>query len=152
MNEREFSERVRTCADRLWRIAWSILQNGADCDDALQNALLSAWRGVHRLRNDAYFETWLTRILINESRSLMRKRRRSSGIVAQEIPEQDVPQNTALADAIGALELKFRIPLILHYMEGYSIKEIGEILRLSETTVKWRMHMARKQLRESLTR
>lgn len=148
MDEKMFSQRVHACADRLWRISWSILRNGADCDDALQNALLCAWRGIRGLKNDAYFETWLTRILINESRSLLRKRARLPGALPEAICERETPENVDLSDTLGALEVKLRLPLVLHYMEGYSVKEISDMLCLPETTVKWRMHAARKQLRD----
>lgn len=152
MDERTFSKKVRGCTDRLWRIAWSILRNGADCDDALQNALLCAWRGIHSLKNEVYFETWLTRILINECKSLLRRRARLPGPLPESVFETEQPANTELSDAIGTLDVKLRIPLVLHYMEGYSTKEISVMLRLPETTVKWRMHTARKQLKDELTR
>ena len=76
MNEREFSQRVRNCRDKLWRVSYAILRNGADCDDALQEALLRAWRQIGSLREEKYFDTWLTRILINEAKRILRQRQK----------------------------------------------------------------------------
>ena len=82
MDEREFSRRVRSMRDRLWRVSFSILRSTADSEDAMQEALLRAWKNVHSLRDKSLFETWLTRILIIECRRLIRKRPDST-----EIPE-----------------------------------------------------------------
>ena len=67
----EFSERVRACQARLYRVAVSI--SHADAEDAVSEALLKAWKHAPGLRSDAYFETWLTRIVINECRTLLRR-------------------------------------------------------------------------------
>jgi len=147
MNEREFSQRVRACTDRLWRISYAIVRNGADCDDALQEALLRAWRQIGSLREDKYFETWLTRILINEARRIL-ARRSSRPLSLPDDVKDDDSEYPALRDAIMALPVKLRLPLVLHYMEGYSVKEIAEMLRLPATTVQWRLHSARKQIRD----
>lgn len=146
MNEREFSDRVRSCRDKLWRVSYAILRNGADCDDALQEALIRAWRGMHSLREERFFETWLTRILINEAKRILKQR----GKQAQSLPEDAETvdsSNSELHDAIMALPVSLRLPLVLHYMEGYSVKEVSAMLQLPPTTVQWRLHSARKQIR-----
>ena len=66
MTESVFSERVRALQGPLWRIAWAILRNRADCDDAIQEALLRAWNRIGSLRDETAFDTWLMRILVNE--------------------------------------------------------------------------------------
>jgi len=75
MDAKEFSNRAMACAERLWRISYLTLQNPADCDDAVQEALLRAWANRRRLRDERLFETWLVRILINCARDMLRKRR-----------------------------------------------------------------------------
>lgn len=84
MDDREFGERVRACAHRLHRIAYLILRNESDCEDAAQESLLRAWRGLYSLRDERYFETWLIRILINECKKILRARARRS---ASELPD-----------------------------------------------------------------
>lgn len=150
MNEREFSTRVRACTQRLWRISWSILRCGADCDDALQETLLRAWQKIDGLREERFFETWLTRILINECKRTLKRRADGLKQISENRPEEACPENRELAEAIALLPLETRIPIVLHYMEGYSIREIAAMLRLPETTVKWRLHSGRKRLKEEL--
>lgn len=104
------------------------------------------------MKDEAYFETWLTRILINESKSLLRRRAHMPGALPESLPEPEAPDNMALSEALGSLDVKLRIPLVLHYMEGYSVKEIAALLRLPETTIKWRMHEGRKRLKDEWTR
>lgn len=145
MNAQEFSQRTRDCTPKLWRVSWLILRNGADCDDALQEALLRGWRSLPSLKNEEYFETWLTRILIRESSRILRNR-------GQRI-EATVPENThygELHDALSALPEAERIAVGLHYMEGYRQKEIAALLGVPETVVKWRLRSGRKHLKQML--
>jgi len=148
MEDFEFSARVRLMTDRLWRISWSILRSGADADDALQEALLRAWKSVGRLKDETLFETWLTRILINECKRILRKRRPEA--TADGMPETVRPDNRELYEAIGTLKKDLKLPLILYYMEGYPIRDIARILRLSENNVKARLFRARKILKQEL--
>ena len=147
MNEREFSQRVRCCREKLWRVSYAILRNGADCDDALQEALLRAWRQTGSLRDEKYFETWLTRILINECKRILKQRSGRRQALPEEVKAAEV-SNRELHDAVLALPVNLRIPLVLHYAEGYSVKEVAEMLQLPVTTVQWRLHSARKQIRD----
>ena len=148
MNVQEFSDRVRTYTPKLWRIAWLILQNGADCDDALQEALLRSWRSLPSLKDEVFFETWLTRILIHESNRLLRKRSRRTAAETSVQPEVKPEQNTALRDAICTLPDAERTAVGLHYMEGYKQREIAALLGVPETVVKWRIRSARKHLKQ----
>lgn len=149
MTESVFSERVRALHGPLWRIAWAILRNGADCDDAIQETLLRAWNHIGSLRDETAFDAWLMRILVNECKDLLRRRARRPQTSMEAAPELTAPvENIALRDAIFALPLSLRLPLLLHYMEGYSVKETARMLHLPETTVHWRLHAARKRIRD----
>lgn len=144
MNAQEYSDRVRACTPRLWRIAWLILRCGADCDDALQEALLRGWNRRSTLRDEALFETWLTRILIHESNRILRKRRKCADQAAVE----QIPEDYAeLHNAVAELPIAERIAVGLHYMEGYRQREIAEMLGVPETVVQWRLRSARKRLK-----
>ena len=76
MNKEQFTAEVLKAEKSLYHIAKSILKNDEDCADAMQNAILSAYQKLHTLKNEVYFKTWITRILINESYQLIRERKK----------------------------------------------------------------------------
>lgn len=145
MDEREFSNRAMACAEKLWRISYLTLRNPADCDDAVQEALLKAWSHRSGLKNEAMFETWLVRILINCARDILRKRKPL--VELDENLTGSEPKETGLRDALCALDIKYRLPIVLHHAEGYSMEECAGMLKIPVSTVKWRLHTGRKQLR-----
>lgn len=151
MDEATFSQRCRACAGRLYRLSYLILNSHADCEDALQEALIRAWTHRGKLRDASLFETWLVRILINESKRILKRRGdRPTVPLPLEIaaPSSD---ERALWDALGALPKKYRIVLLLHHMEGYSAAEVSRITALPLTTVKWRLQEGKKRLRTLLS-
>ena len=114
-------------------------------------SLLRAWDRLDTLRQEAYFETWLIRILINQCKTFYRRRPPEPALLAEDIP-QPPPEETPLLEALTALPRKQRVTLELHYIEGYSVAETARILRVAEGTVKWRLKRGREQLKESLNR
>ena len=83
MDKREFADRVHAMQERLYRLTYGQLREEQDRKDAVQEAILKAWQSRERLRDEAYFETWLIRILINECRNLHRRR----PVIELELPE-----------------------------------------------------------------
>lgn len=152
MNRQDFSQRVMAMEGRLYRISYGLLREEQDRRDAVQEAVVKAWQNVDKLRNEARFETWLTRILINECHNLHRYQRRF--VYMDSVPEPvQVPDNAdrILHDALMALEEKLRLPVMLFYMEGYKVREIAGILRLPEGTVKSRLRRAKAELKDMLS-
>ena len=152
MEEREFEQRVRACTPRLFRVCYAILPERADRDDAIQEALLKAWRRRGTLRDEAVFETWLTRIAINECKSMLRRRRRMPvAELDEQIPASgDAIPDLALHNALQGLELKLRMPAVLHYAEGYTMAETARLLGIPVGTVKHRLERAKTILKERL--
>lgn len=149
MDKDFFVEELQTHHAMLYRVAYTILQNDDACCDALQDAALKAWEKRHTLRETRYFRTWVTRILINACYDTRRRHRRI--VVMEKIPEQSVPpEDPGLAMALEQLPERLRLPLVLHYAEGMSYAEIADALRLSQSTVRSRLHNAREQLRKEL--
>ena len=146
----EFSNQVLLIEPMLYRVAYGLLLNRTDCADAVQEALLRAWEKRHTLKDESLFRTWLTRILINECYTLLRRRKRA--IPLDEVPEPVAPPDAdrELHDAIAHLDKKLRLPVVLHYMEGYSVGEVADMLRLPAGTIKTRLFKARKILRLQL--
>lgn len=147
MDERQFTQRVMDSEHRLFRIAYTILHNEQDCADALQEALVKAWTKIGSLRQPQYFETWLVRILINECNHLHRRRYRWRR--PEERPYAP-PENQALHDAIANLSATLRLPVMLHYLEGYAVDEVAIMLSIPSGTVKSRLFHGRKELRAYL--
>ena len=150
MDRDSFIAEIEACSGMMYRVAWSILRNNADCEDALQNALLRAWEKRNTLREERYFRTWLTRILINSCKETLRRQKRETP--AADFPEAAAPQGAdpALWESLRALDEKYRVTVILHYRDGYGIREIASILRIPESTVKTRLSRARQQLKSIL--
>jgi RNA polymerase sigma-70 factor (ECF subfamily) len=151
MDKQEFTDRVVACERKLFRIAYLTLGGYAHCEDAVQEALVKAWANRRALRNPVYFETWLIRILINECRNLQR---RSCAMPTTALPENMTlpdPPDTALRDALGALNAKHRMPILLHHLEGYTVRETASILQATPGVVRWRLEQGKRELRKLLS-
>ncbi len=150
MDGTEFEAHVLTCEARLYRIAQSMLRNDQDCGDALQEGILKAWQRLYTLRDERRFDAWLTRIVINECRNLQRGYTRRT-VPLECIPERGTePPGTSLADTLASLPKKYRLILLLHHGEGFSVEEIAAMLCLTKSTVKWRLHEGRRLLGAAL--
>ena len=151
MLQADFIQRVRACERRLYRVARTMLPQECDCEDAVQEALLRAWDRRETLRQEAYFDTWLIRILINQCKTFYRRRPPEPAELTEDIP-QVTSEETPLLEELMALPRKQRVTLELHYIEGYSVAETARILSLPEGTVKWRLKRGRELLTHSLNR
>lgn len=149
MDEAQFTQRITQSRDKLFRISYTILHDEQDCAEALQEALLKAWIHLDRLREEQYFDTWLVRILINESKRLYSSRKT---LALTHLPPSPPVADVDLHDALQALDEKMRLPVVLHYLEGYSLDEIAYLLKIPVGTVKSRMFAGRKKLRDILER
>jgi RNA polymerase sigma-70 factor, ECF subfamily len=148
--------------DRCYRIAWSILQNEADAADATQEAFVSAWRTLPRLREVAAFDGWLNRIVANASYTVLRRRKRMREVRPAEItddPGGDVEappdhvtesdlyvERDAVRRAFDRLRPAERQILVLHHVDGRPVAEIARSLGVPAGTVKSRLHTARRAL------
>ena len=150
MERKFFIAEIETCSDMMYRVAWSILRNDADVQDALQDAVLKAWEKRDKLRDEKFFRTWITRILINACYDTQRKRRRI--VSMDEIPESTVSNapDPDLALALQALPEKLRLPLVLCYSEGMSYEEAADVLRIPITTLRGRLCRGKEELRKEL--
>ena len=151
MDKETFSTLVHEQQRQLYRIAVSYTASSADAEDAMQEALLRAWKRRDTLRNPAYFGTWLNRILINECKTLLRKRK----LPTADLPNLAAPppdeQAMALRTALFALPEKYRVPLVLNLLEGYTLREIAAMLSLPVGTVKTRIARAKQKLEQEVS-
>lgn len=150
MTREEFAGRVTAAQGRLYRIARGYLRQEADCLDAVSEAIARAWQKLASLREERYFDTWLTRILIRECVNTQRRQKR---VTPMETLPQDAAagsENESLRAALDELPQKLRTVVVLHYMEGYTVDEIARILCTPRGTVCSRLKTARKRLRASM--
>jgi RNA polymerase sigma-70 factor (ECF subfamily) len=163
-----FEGLVSTRIDRCYRLAWSILANEADAADATQDALVSAWRQLPRLRDPAVFDGWLNRIVANAALMARRHRVRLREVsVRPAFPDNAEPfeppydplartavDNVSDADAIGRafdrLRPQDRMILVLHHVEERPVAEIALSLGIPLGTAKWRLHAARAALEKAM--
>lgn len=151
MNDRDYMARVRAMEGRLYRIAQAMLWRDADCADAIQEAVFRGWMKKGQINELAYFETWLIRILINQCKDVLRRRRRDPLPLDIETGQEDrLCEDVHLRACLKRLPEEYRIPLLLHHLEGYSIRDVAKMLCLPEKRVTARLYRARKALRALL--
>lgn len=150
MDEERFTALVQEHRNLLWHIAYAMLHSEQDAADATQEALLRAWRARDSFRGDASEKTWLTRIAINVCRSMRRRR-----VIFSPLEEIEAPlpvDNAPLHDALAKLSPALRMPLVLVYLEGFSVAEASRALGIPPGTVKSRLHRGRKALARLIDR
>ena len=157
MTKEELGTLILNSERQLYSTAKTILINDQDCADAIQETIVKAFSKIGTLRNDKYAKTWLIRILINECYTLLRK---SSKLVSlegmegmSEMTEIETDQKTDYSDlyrAVNSLKEELRMPVILYYIEDFNIKEIAQILEITEGAVQKRLARARGKLKRNL--
>ena len=125
----------------VYRLAYSYTKNKSDTDDIAQNVFIKLYKhkDILKLANDD-IKKWLFKVTINECKSLFLSHWR--------IKVSD--SNNDLLDVIANLNKKERIIVFLHYYEGYKIKEIAEMMKLSEVNVKVLLSRTRKKLKNMM--
>jgi RNA polymerase sigma-70 factor, ECF subfamily len=171
-DNRAFDELVRRYRDKVYRLSYKILRHEEDAAEALQDAFLSAYRGLKNFKVESTFSTWLYRIATNAS--LMKYRRRREGHVSLEQSQSpdgsgeplQIPDWSAqplgdllnsetrevMQEGIAKLPEELRTVFVLRDIEELSNAEVAEILNLSVAAVKSRLHRARIFLRDRLNR
>ena len=149
MDQEYFTAQAEASTGLLYRVAYTILRNDADCQDAVQEALLRAWTGRDKLRDRQLFRTWLTRILINASHDILRKRKPTVPLENAREASEAFP-DISLSEALGRLPEKLRLPLMLCYSENMTHAEISRALGIPATTVQSRLRKGKAMLRKEL--
>lgn len=144
-----FTELMQMHMQAMYKTARAILANDEDCADAISETILVCWEKLSQLKQPEYFKTWMIRILINKSRDILRSRSRVTYM--EEAPESRafVAESTLeFREALEWLDEKYRLPIVLYYVDGWKTKEIAEMLELPESTVRTRLSRGRSMLAE----
>ena len=145
-----FQQLIEQHEKAMYQMAKSILKNDDDVADAMQETIMTCWEKIDTLKKNKYFKTWLIRILINNCNAILKKRMRS--IEEYGIPEvwdQDEGySNVEWKNFLNCLDEKYRIIIMLYYVQGFKTREIADILQMNENTVRGRLVTARNKLEE----
>ncbi len=168
---RSFEEEAMPLLSGLYRAALRLTRNPADAEDLVQEAYLRAFRGFHQFEPGTNLKAWLYRILTNQFINTYRKKQRepltvpdddvedwylynrlareapdssAEAVVLEAMPDEDVRA------ALEALPEQYRAAVLLADVEGFSYKEIAEILEIPIGTVMSRLHRGRKALEKAL--
>ncbi|AWP30001.1 sigma-70 family RNA polymerase sigma factor [Paenibacillus glucanolyticus] len=153
-NHEAFINLIKPLELQMYSIAKAILRHDEDCADAMQEAILKAYKSLPSLRQPSFFKTWLFRILINECNTIIRRRSSMIPLLNLDEAQYDTPNPEVridLREAVYRLEEVSRTIIILHYFRDLPLRQIAEMLDLNEGAVKTRLHRARVTLSEWLT-
>ena len=149
MDKDTFARQVTDLQGGLYRVAASYLRDESDRLDAVSEAITRAWEKRHTLRDEGLFRTWITRILIRECVNIQRRQKRSVPVDA--LPEaESEPEDeriAALREALAQLPQRQRTMTVLHYMEGYDVREVARIMGTTKSAVCAGLSRARTRLR-----
>ena len=137
----------------LYRVAFSILRTEDEINDAISNTTVIVFEKIHTLKNEEYFKTWLTRILINECYKIYNQNKKI--IYLENYDQEKLTYNDTYVDddiknLIKKLDKDLKQIVILYYFEDFSVKEISKIVKIPEGTVKSRLSRARKELEKAM--
>ncbi|MBP1232544.1 RNA polymerase sigma-70 factor (ECF subfamily) [Arthrobacter sp. PvP102] len=132
----------------IWSVCLRITGNTYDAEDALQDTLLAAWRGIGRFRRDASFGTWIYRIAANAALAVIRSRHSTETEIADDFaPERDFAEQLASADLVQqtlkTLHEDLRVALVLRELCDFTYAQIAEYQGVGVATVKSRISRAR---------
>ena len=151
MDRQEFAARTQALRQRLYRTAYLYLGREADALEAVDEAVYQALRALKKLREPEHFDTWLTRILLNECSREKKRQDREQAV--DQLPEQawEDPDHLPLRAAVQALPEQLRAVILLRYFFDCTLRETAELLRMPRSTVHTREKKALKLLKLELS-
>lgn len=153
-NKKAFQELIEEEKHKLYRMAYLYVKNEHDALDVVQETIMKAYSSINNLKEENYFSTWLTRILINTALDFIGKHNRVTYVDEFNQMESDdqgsIEEHMDLVQAIQKLGEPYRTVIILRYYQDFSIKEIAKTMDCPEGTVKTHIHRAIKLLKNDL--
>lgn len=143
-----FTRLMQSQMQNMYKTARAILYHDEDAADAISETILTCWEKISQLKQNQYFRTWMTRILINKCNDILQKRKNLCFM--EELPEVSYQDNTyenmEWEEALSMLDEKYRLVFFLYYVEGFKTGEISAILEIAESSVRTRLARGRKKL------
>ena len=152
LTEEQFSYLAKKYMDTVFRLAFHYTKSRSESDDITQEVLLKLYRTDKPFESEDHVRYWLIRVTVNEcKRAFLSPWKRTEPI--EDYAEQlafKTPEHSELFHAVMALPQKYRVPIFLHYYEGYSCGEISQFLSIPNATVRTRLRRGREQLKTDL--
>ncbi|MEH7385268.1 sigma-70 family RNA polymerase sigma factor [Bacillus sp. JJ1521] len=154
-NNRAFQVLIDTEKTKLYKMAFLYMKNEDDALEVFQETVYKALASLKDLKNDTYFSTWITRILINTAIDQLRRKKRvipmERDFLESKTPSYtDKQTDSDLMDAIKRLDEKYKTVLVLRFYRDFTVKQIAEFLDCPEGTVKTNIHRGIALLRDQL--
>ncbi|WP_234123585.1 sigma-70 family RNA polymerase sigma factor [Clostridium hydrogenum] len=141
---------VKQYENVLYKVASRLLNNDEDAADAIQESILLAYKNINKLKNPDYFNSWICKILINKCNAILNKN--SKIILVENVIAEKHHKNEyskiELEEALNTLNNDYKTAILLYYIVGLNTKEISELVKEPEGTIKSRISRAKAILRE----
>lgn len=150
MTNENFTQRIDASKQKLYKTAILYMGSHSAAMDVLDEAIYKAWCARNKLREEAFFDTWITRILINECNNELRRQKRLYPI--DELPEMAAEEldHLPLKEAIRRLPKELKDVIILRYFSGFTLVETARMLKIPQGTAASRQRKALQLLRLEL--
>ncbi len=151
-----FESLIVTVKTKMYKTAISVLKNDEDACDAIQEALLSAYKSFDTLQNKEYFSTWIIRILLNKCYNIIQKNKKVTYLNEQSMVNENdryydfYSVESNVEKTLNQIDSDLKIVAVLYYYDEFSVKEISELLTIPEGTVKSRLSRAREKIYDIL--
>lgn len=139
--------------NNLYAVSFNICKNAEDAKDIVQETFIQYYSLRKEFDNEQHIRAWLIRVAINKAKNINRSFWRKNKRPLEDYMESltfETPESEELFETVMALPEKFRIVIHLFYYEDYAIREIADILKISESNVKVRLSRGRSLLKEKL--
>lgn len=143
-----FTELMQSQMQSMYKTARMMLRNDEDAADAISETILICWEKMGQLRKADFFKTWMTRILLNECYNILRQRKHVYPVeeIAEVMEPDNAYANVEWMEMLRRLDEKYRMVLILYYVNGLKTTEIGSVLHIPVSTVRTRLARGRDQM------
>lgn len=150
-SQKAFLQLVSAEKEKLYKMAFLYMKNESDTLDVVQETITRAYIKIDSVREEKYFGTWLTKILINTAIELLRKNSKvimlEDEFVGKEIERLHLEDKLDLIHAIEQLEEKYKTVILLRFYQDLAVKDIAEFLNCPEGTVKTNLHRGIQRLK-----
>lgn len=146
-------ELVSLYQSNLFAIAFNVCKNAQDAEDIVQDTFIQYYISKKEFDNEQHLRAWLIRVTVNKAKNANRTFWRQNKLSLEDYMESltfETPEDERLFETVMSLPEKYRIVIHLFYYEDYAVREIADILKLSESNIKVRLSRGREMLRKIL--